>query len=100
MLFRSASGFGTSPSIVTGTSNAFSINVGTGGTANSGVITMPTSSNGWTCSAINSINPSSSNTIAVPTSSSSITLQNYGRTTGTLTAWAASDVITVSCTGY
>ena len=95
-----ASGFGTSPSIVTGTSNAFSINVGTGGTANSGVITMPTSSNGWTCSAINSINPSSSNTIAVPTSSSSITLQNYGRTTGTLTAWAASDVITVSCTGY
>lgn len=95
-----ASGFGSSASVVTGTTDAFTVNVGTGGTASSGVITMPASVNGWTCAAINSINPSTSNTIAVPTSATSITLQNYGRTAGTLAAWTASDVITVSCNGY
>ena len=95
-----ASGFGTGATVVTGTTDAFTINVGTGGTANTGIITMPASVNGWTCAAINSINPSTSNTIAVPTSATSITLQNYSRTAGTLTAWAASDVITVSCNGY
>lgn len=45
-----SSGFGTSPSIVSSNGSlSFQINVGTGGVATTGVIGLPTATNGWVC---------------------------------------------------
>jgi hypothetical protein len=96
-----ASGFGTSPSIGTGsTAASFDVNVGTGGSASSGVITMPAAAHQWSCSAVDATNSSTMNTVATPTSTTSITLTNYGRTTGTVTAWTASDDVSVHCIAH
>lgn len=97
-----ASGFGTSPSVANGSDfTAFSVNVGTGGAASSGIITMPVAApHGYACSAVNTTNPASFVTVGTPTSATTITLTNYSRTTGLLIAWTASDVISVSCEPY
>lgn len=96
-----SSGFGTSAAIAAGgTTSAFSINVGTGGTANTGVVGVQASPTGWACAAVDKTNPGTANTVALSTSTSAITLNNYSRTTGLAAAWAASDIIEVSCWGY
>lgn len=92
------SGFGTNPNIVAGTStHAFSVNIGTGGTASSGVINMGRNPapHLWACTAVDMTHPASSNTVATPTSAATITLTNYSRTTGGVAAWAAGDVVVV-----
>lgn len=96
------SGFGTSPVFAGASTAGFTVNVGTGGTASAGVVNMGTivAPTGWACSAVDQTNPATSNTVATPTSTSTITLTNYSRTTGVATAWAASDIITVTCNGY
>jgi hypothetical protein len=95
-----ASGFGTSPSITGGYEvGAFSVNVGTGGTASFGVITLPfAANNGWGGSAVNNTNSAVSVTVVTTNNTTQITLTNYGRVSGIATAWAASDVIKVICT--
>lgn len=97
-----SSGFGTSPTIPAGTTSAgFQVNVGTGGAASSGVIAFATAApNGWACHAVDGTNAATANTVATPTSTTTMTLTNYSRTTGALTAWAASDVLTVACNGF
>jgi hypothetical protein len=97
-----SSGFGTSASVPEGTSSAaFQVNVGTGGTASSGVIQFASAApNGWICHAVDVTNPSTSNTVASGTSTQQITLTNFSRTAGTVTAWAASDIINVNCNGF
>lgn len=98
-----ASGFGTGASVSLGSSSAaFQVNVGTGGVASSGVITVsPTAAPvTWACSAVDDTAPATSNTIATPTSTTTITLTNYSRTTGIATPWGASDNLTVTCFGY
>jgi hypothetical protein len=94
-----ASGFGTGPSLLAGSDyRSFQINVGTGGTANSGVVTMPfTSNHGHACSAANRTNPATSVPVSVPADNITLNLSNYSRTTGALTAWAASDLIVLNC---
>jgi len=90
-----SSGFGTSPSIVANTANGtrtFQVNVGTGGTATSGVISFPAASHGWGC--------------AVTDMTSNIVTRVTAFTTTTMTvtaasAWAASDVLLFSgCAGF
>lgn len=87
-----SSGFGTSPSIVANNgTGAFTVNVGTGGVATSGVIGLPTATTGWNCFVID-------RTTNVVTRETATTT-----TTATLTAasaWAASDILQVSCFGY
>jgi hypothetical protein len=87
-----SSGFGTSPSIVSSNGTAtFRVNVGTGGAATSGVIALPAASNGWNCQVQDMTN----NTVTRMTASTT--------TTATFTAaaaWAASDILSVSCFGY
>lgn len=96
-----ASGFGTSPSVTHGTSNAaFTVNVGTGGSASSGVISFTNTANGWLCDVTDTTSYASYVTVSVPTSPTSVTLYNYSRTTGLATAWAASDILGVKCNGY
>jgi hypothetical protein len=97
-----SSGFGTTPTISGASTAGFQVNVGTGGSASSGVVTVSTvpSPTGWACTAVDGTNPATSNTVATPLSTTTITLTNYVRTTGVVGAWAASDVLTVSCNGY
>lgn len=97
-----ASGFGTSPSISgsNGTA-AFQVTVGTGGTASTGVITMPAANAGWSCSAADVTTASTSVYLTKQTASTttSITITNYN-TAGTATAWVAGDKINLSCMAF
>jgi hypothetical protein len=97
-----ASGFGTGSSVVHNNGSAgFTVNVGTGGTASSGVVNMPTASTGWACTvAPNGAPQAAAVTYSAPTSATSITLTNYTLTTGIALAWSASAVLQVTCWGY
>jgi hypothetical protein len=98
-----SSGFGTSPSIpnVNG-SCSFTLNVGTGGTASSGVIAMnATATTGWNCDVHpNGAPQAAAVTYSAPTSTTSVTLTNYTQSTGVALAWTASLVFNISCFGY
>lgn len=97
-----ASGFGGTPSIPANNGTAaFTVNVGTGGAASSGVITMPAATTGWACTASPTGAPQAAAvTYSAPTSTTSITLTNYTLTTGIALAWTASTVLSVMCMGY
>lgn len=118
-----SSGFGTSPSIANNNgTGAFTINVGTGGTATSGVISLPQyvaaatqdsqstqgAANGYACSCADTTTPTAGTCIASGMSCSAgactMTVGNYKMSTSTglpvLSAWTASDVVAVTCTAY
>jgi hypothetical protein len=96
-----ASGFGTSPAIVRSNGTAaFTVNVGTGNTG-TGVITMPAAPNAWACNVTDTTSTTANVFItkSLPTSASSITLQNYTDVSATH-AWVDSDVLAVTCVPY
>lgn len=97
-----ASGFGTSPTVLSQNEpNTFQVNVGTGGAATTGIVNMPISSNhGYACSAVNESNVAGMVTVANRTSQTTITLSNFSRTTGLAAAWAASSLVDVFCDIY
>lgn len=88
------SAFGTSPSVVAGsTDTAFSVNVGTGGAATSGVVGF---ANTW---------PSAPRCIAQDTTTvgagvQKVTTSTTLATITTATAWTASDIVNVICFGF
>ena len=90
-----SSGFGTSPSIAgsNGTA-AFTINVGTGGAATSGVIGFPTATNGWVvkCDDITTQSASVFVTKQTASSATTATVTQYN-TAAAATAWVASDIL-------
>ena len=96
------SGFGTSPGITfsNGTA-AFQVNVGTGGSASSGVVSMPAATNGWSCSVSDVTTQSTSVflTKQTATNTNSVTVKNYN-TAGAATAWVASDKLNFNCTAF
>lgn len=94
-----SSGFGTSPTVPTNNGTAsFSINVGTGGVATTGIIGLPTATNGWNCypNDITTTNATVFLTKQTASTTTSATISNF-TTAGALGAWAASDIIVVSC---
>lgn len=94
------SGFGTAPVVIANNTAAFAVNVGTGGTASSGVITMPAAATGWACTAASTNTPQAAAVIVVAsTSATSITIANYTLATGVPLAWPASFTMNVMCTG-
>jgi hypothetical protein len=97
-----ASGFGTSPSIVSAAGTAtFKINVGTGGIASSGVVTMPAATTGWNCNVDPAAAPQAAAAMySVATSTTQVTITNYTSSTGAALAWPASAIIAVSCVGF
>lgn len=96
-----ASGFGTSPSIPNSNGScAFTINVGTGGTATGGVLTMPAATTGWACHVTNLTSAASLTVDQTAGTTTSITLASYSRTTGLLTAFNASDILRVVALAY
>jgi len=97
-----ASGFGTSPSIVDSNgTNAFRINVGTGGTATNGTLTMPATKRTWVCNIQDLTTHSATvfNTLMSASTTTSVTFTNYN-TSGAAAAWGSGDVLSVSCVGY
>jgi len=95
-----SSGFGTSASVTANNgTTAFRIGVGTGGTASSGVIGLPTASTGWNCFVQDVTTPATTFTKVTASTTTTVTVTNYN-TSGTATAWAASDVLEVSCFAY
>jgi hypothetical protein len=87
-----SSGFGTSPSIVANNGTAaFTIDVGTGGTATSGVINLPTATTGWNCFATDRTTNIVTRETATTTSTATLTAAS---------AWTASDILQVSCFAY
>lgn len=95
------SGFGTAPSVVANNGTAaFTINVGTGGTATGGVIGLPTATTGWVVHVVNITNPSTSVTAQTAGTVSGVTITNFSRTTGLAGAWAASDILRCVAVAY
>jgi hypothetical protein len=87
-----SSGFGTSPSVVNNNGpSAFTVNVGTGGAATSGVIGLPAATTGWSCFANDRTNNTVTRQTATTTTSATFTAA---------AAWAASDILNISCFGY
>jgi hypothetical protein len=96
------SGFGSSPSVVHSNGTAvFTINVGTGGTATSGVIGLPKAMNGWAvhCDDITTQSTSVFVTKQTATSTTSATLTQYS-SAAAATPWAASDVLVCQAAAY
>lgn len=94
-----ASGFGTSPSIVASNTAAFKVTIGTGGAA-SGVLTFPAATNGWAVHCTDVTNRVSIVAVAVSTSTTSVTVEAYSRTTGLASTFTAGDVLEFSALGY
>lgn len=100
-----SSGFGTSPSIANNNGTAaFTVNVGTGGTASSGVIGLPAATNGWICHVTNitavAANRADQATRQTASTTTSVTVQNQTLSTGAALAWTAGDILRVSCFAY
>jgi hypothetical protein len=94
-----SSGFGTSPSIVAANGTlAFEINVGTGGSASSGVIGLPTSTTGWSVNC-NDVTTAGNFTRETANSTTTATVTNYS-TGSTTAAWTASDKLNCTATAF
>ena len=97
-----SSGFGTAPSVTAGKAYAFRVNVGTGGTASSGVIALgTTATNGWNCTCTDVTTKSATVFLCKQTAdtTTTATVTNYDAA-GAAAAWAASDILAVSCVGF
>lgn len=97
-----SSGFGTSPSVTAGKAYAFRVNVGTGGTANNGTIALgTTATNGWNCTCTD-ITTQTANVFLCKQTASSTTTATIGNfdAAGAAAAWAASDILAVTCTAF
>jgi hypothetical protein len=90
---------GTSPSVADNNGScSFTVNVGTGGSASAVVLGLPTAAHGWTCNASDVTTQSTSVFLQKQTASSTTaaTITNYN-TSGSATAFVASDLLRVSC---
>jgi hypothetical protein len=97
-----SSGFGTSPSVVHYNGTAvFTVNVGTGGTASSGVIGLPTAANGWAvhCDDVTMQSTSVFITKQTASSTTSATITQYSDA-AVPTAWAAHDILVCQAAAY
>lgn len=93
--------FGTSSAATAATSTmAFTINVGTGGTASTGTITFLAAPTGWVVDCHDVTTPGSFVTEQTGGSATTATVQNYSRTTGLPIAWTASDILRCTAFGY
>lgn len=62
-------------------------------------LTMPASTNGWSCDTKNLSNPATSNPKQSAGTTTSVTITNYSQTTGVVADWTAGDDIRFTCTG-
>jgi hypothetical protein len=96
------SGFGTGAFVAAGNGTAvFTVNVGTGGTATSGVISLPTAAQGWGCTCADTSTTSATVFMTKQTASSttSCTVGNFN-TSGVAAAWASADYLSCKALAY
>lgn len=96
---------GASPSVAGATgSNSFRVNVGTGGSATTIVMAMPSVTTGWNCTAqnitANAANRAGQHVVLQSSTTTAVTVQNQTVTTGAALAFAASDIVAFNCLGY
>lgn len=91
-----SSGFGTSPSIAVNGTIAFTITIGSGGTANSGVITLGAVTGGWNvfCEDTTTFSTTVFRTRQTASTTNSATIGNFN-SSAVAAAWVAGD--TLSC---
>lgn len=97
-----SSGFGTSPSIASGIgTGAFTINVGTGGSAQTGVIGFTAATTGWrvNCDDVTTKSATVYLTKQTAVSTTTATIGLYDAA-GAAAAWAASDILVCDATAY
>jgi hypothetical protein len=97
-----ASGFGTSPSIAKNNgAPTFTVNVGTGGTASSGTIGLPTAANGWYvwCQDESSFSTTVFITRQTGGSTTSVSIANYS-SSAVLSPWASGDTLSCGALAY
>lgn len=93
--------FGTNSSVTSSNGTvAFTINVGTGGTASTGTITFPAAITGWVVDCHDITTPASYVTEQTGGSTTNATVTNYSRTLGTAVAWTSGDVLRCTAIGY
>lgn len=95
---------GTSPTVPSSNGTiAFTINVGTGGTATTIVAAMPTMATGWNCNpqnlTANAANRANQHVVQQSSTTTSVTVQNQTISTGAALAFTASDVVSFLCAG-
>lgn len=101
-----SSGFGSSPSIASENGpSAFTIDVGTGGSATGGVIGLPTAATGWNCFVHNQTDWAAGDaarglTRQTAETTTTVTVENQLTSDGVALAWTASDILIVSCFAY
>jgi hypothetical protein len=96
------SGFGTTPSITNANGTAaFGVVIGSGGTTNTGTLTMPAAFSGWVCDAqdITTQTASVSSTKETGTTTTSVTFTQFNDTMN-VTPWVAGDTLLVKCTAH
>ena len=94
------SGFGTSPSITSSNgSTTFRLNIGTGGNATSGILTMPTAFAGWNCQISNTNATSPAFAKQTTTTTTTITVAAFAGTGGS-TPFIASDILYFNCAAF
>jgi len=95
---------GTSPSITTNGSITGRVNVGTGGTATTIVLAMPTATTGWNCYSNNitaaAANRANLHMVQQSSTTTAATLQWQTVSTGAATAFVASDIVSYICFAY
>lgn len=98
-----SSGFGSTPAILSHNGAAtFRVNVGTGGSATSGVVGMPTATTGWNCR----VEPISNEDVGGRTretasTTTTVTVQSFSPTTpGAPFSWPASTTLLFNCEAF
>lgn len=96
---------GTSPSVPNANGTAtFRVNVGTGGTATTIVMTMPAATNGWNCFwenlTSNAANRAGARMVSQGSTTTTVTAQYQTIATGAALAFTASDIVQGSCLGF
>lgn len=96
---------GDSPTVVASNGTAaFTVNVGTGGTATTIVIALPAATTGWIAKAENltaaAANRANQTVKMLSSTTTSVTVQNQTVSTGAALAFTASDIVAFQCTAY
>jgi hypothetical protein len=98
-----SSGFGSSPSIsASNGAAAFVVNVGTGGSATNGVVSMPTAATGWVAICIDltaAAGHTGLRTVQTASATNSITIESQN-SAGAATAWATGSLVRVIALAY
>ena len=90
----------SSDTIIAASTAAFQVTVGTGAGTSTGSVTMPTASNGWSCSVADVTTPATNMVQQTGSTTTSVTVTNYVRTTGVAGNFTNSDKLNFICGAF